>query len=276
MEETAYMDETNSEIRTQFMEYINTEPDGDGDVKVEHVNVFINKIFNSNYLHFETKYDDGSLVKVTCEGLVDEGIITWYGDVIIQNDPHNPIDVVHLPREELNIGNTILALMIVGVIDNRNRRLVCFDVIIQNDPHNPIDVVHLPREELNIGNTILALMIVGVIDNRNRRLVCFDDCKLKVSANDILTPTITVRTIRTRKDLSLVTIKSLIESKTIDEVVFSDRENLTSEQMQKIFEWAKDRFSYYKVTNAEVALYLWDGWCYEKIRKGRLIPNEIQ
>lgn len=229
MEETAYMDETNSEIRTQFMEYINTEPDRDGDVKVEHVNVFINKIFNSNYLHFETKYDDGSLVKVTCEGLVDEGIITWYGDVIIQNDPHNPIDVVHLPREELNIGNTIL-----------------------------------------------ALMIVGVIDNRNRRLVCFDDCKLKVSANDILTPTITVRTIRTRKDLSLVTIKSLIESKTTDEVVFSDRENLTSEQMQKIFEWAKDRFSYYKVTNAEVALYLWDGWCYEKIRKGRLIPNEIQ
>lgn len=229
MVEAAYMDETNSEIRTQFVEYLNTEPDTDGDVQVEHVNVIINKIMNSNYLHFETKYDNGSLVKVTCEGLMIDGDITWYGDVIVQNDPNDPLNIIHLPREELNVGNTIL-----------------------------------------------ALMIVGVIDNRNRRLVCFDDCKLKVSANDILTPTITVRTIRTRKDLSLVTIKSLIESKTIDEVVFSDRNNLTNEQMQKIFEWAKENFSRYKVTNAEVALYLWDGWCYEKIRKGRLIPNEIQ
>lgn len=229
MLEAAYMDETNSEIRTQFVEYLNTEPDTDGDVQVEHVNVIINKIMNSNYLHFETKYDDGSLVKVTCEGLMIDGGITWYGDVIVQNDPKDPLNIIHLPREELNVGNTIL-----------------------------------------------ALMIVGVIDNRNRRLICFDDCKLKVSANDILTPTITVRTIRTRKDLSLVTIKSLIESKTIDEVVFSDCNNLTNEQMQKIFEWAKENFSRYKVTNAEVALYLWDGWCYEKIRKGRLIPNEIQ
>lgn len=226
MKESMYMDATNSEIRTQFLEYINTEPDEQGLVRTHHTNVCIDS-HNPRYLHFESIYCD-MIVKVTCEVLNIDGIDRWYGEVVIQNDRFDPISIVRLEKQELNIGNTILALMIVGVI-------------------NP----------------------------NKRRLVCFDDFKLKINASNILDPTITVRTIATRKDLAFVNIKSLIESKEPKDVVIKHRNKLTKSQIEKIFDWSKQKFGTYDITNAEVALYMWDDWCYDKIKKGRLIPNEI-
>ncbi len=222
MKEAMYMDTTNSEIRTQLLDYLNVEPDEEGMFQIHHSDV--DK--RPNYFHFRCVCDQGIVVEVTCHSVKEQTTDVWYGSVVIR--------------------------------------------------HGPNSTVCLPKSRLNIGNTILTLMALDVIDRTNRKLAKFDGIKLRILANDILSPTINVRQVGTRCDLSTVTIKSLIEADTVDQLVFSDRDKLTRSQIDHIFHWAKAQYGNYDITNAEVALYLWNDWCLDKIKKSRLIPNEVE